>query len=145
MMNKNTAPIFGKSLAAELHVGSCWFINNRLTPSRCQPDPPGTVSHTVSAQSPHAPVWCWSGRCCGCENCARSCLHRRRKRRISWGRKRKGKEVSCSVTTVDSNEIWSSFVFKEQQKCFFFQKVACAPVKTSFSLPNKNIWKRDWN
>lgn len=47
---------------------------NPFIPSRCQRGRPGKASHSASARSPHFPVWCWSGRCCDCGNCAHSCL-----------------------------------------------------------------------
>lgn len=43
-------------------------------PSHSQLGRPGTICHRASAPSPRSLVWCLSGRCCDCGNCAHSCL-----------------------------------------------------------------------
>lgn len=52
-----------------------------ILPSHYQRGRPGTASHSASALSPRFPVWCLSGRCCGCGNCAHSCLKNKVRRR----------------------------------------------------------------
>lgn len=76
--------VYHKWDVKDTHLILCVQRRNTNTPSHCQPDPQGKVFHRVFARFPHVPAWCWSGICCGCENCVHSCLKKReRKKRMT--------------------------------------------------------------